>query len=1079
MSSSTPSSPDVLVLGMPSSGKTVFLSVLGRDFTLVADDSDARPLGFRMRAIGRSTLETVSRNYAKLLGGEWPASTVAGSFTPLTWDVFTGARKVFTLSSMDISGESFVSAFSEGGKAASRKSDDDGLLDVAENETTMSDTASALLREQAASAKVICFFVNIAAARRGALGGGAKYGQKDFDAIRNYEDGIANMCVLLDEFPELRSKALVVLTQAHRHQAEIEKAGGPAAYLGRIAPNLRQSVAEFSIPVIAVSAINERDSGLDFDDDDDGDNAVPETLESDGLFGFLLVVAGMIPDARLSHVKDCYLRYLADKSRSLQLSCRSILERLPLIEAYAESGSAFVKACSDYLGDPENVNQPGGARLSQSAIDLYRRCTMSDKDVVLADSAWKRRLAIDRAWDRVFRRIVLEETRRAADETSAAGAAAAPSAQQIVDAVKAELGSEAGDPAGLTFAALYGFEREDLDPTRDASNESAWVLKCLDEYRHRMASDLESYMVLFAQTRQRLAEVDPEQDGEFKLGMDAVVDGVSRCWARSAVFREEWLFDGGVLLQLDSLERELKTIEAGVDDVEARHSRWLDAMEVARQKRTAAEAKARQLAYEAEEAERRRRRRNQMIAVAACLALLASILAVVFFVQRSARVRENASHWVAANAAFERGDLSEAQRQLDAVADDPRFFVRRSDAGEGFARFESKVNLAIQEELRLKQLETNVAIAQTRLDELRKGAVEKEAEEYAKEELADADTKRVAAGELYADGSIDAQALLERLDEIRRLYEYARNVAVSKVAHRERQIAEAQAKYGKALSEAEFVGDGRFAVDAIAEAKGERDNLERARSSIGLELYLKRLGDIEAKLRDAKDLAEREKEAHAKAEAARQAKQAEERRRVAEAKDSCDRVRGNAVVNGAIQFANKDLDAADKSKKDADSRYLDGSLSVDQYVAALKAAEARYEAVSDAAVRNAKPKVRLFAKRADNGAQVAATVTRGLATPTETKVSGGLDVSIADDSIGKAVEFEAQFTAEDGVKYVGKVSVTARKGSQDATIFLVPEFTLPSDINFCGGCRYSLKEHRHVRYCPNCRRDLTKFKVAR
>ena len=1074
MSGAIPSSPDVLVLGMPSSGKTVFLSVLGRDFTLVADDSDARPLGFRMRAIGRSTLETVSRNYAKLLGGEWPASTVAGSITPLTWDVFTGARKVFTLSSMDISGESFVAAFSEEGREAARKKDDDGLLDVADNETTMADVAAGILREQAASAKVICFFINIAAARRGQLRGVARGGQRDFDAIKNYEDGIANICALLDEYPELRSKALVVLTQAHRHQAEIEKAGGPAAYLGRIAPNLRQSVSEFSIPVIAVSAINEPDSGMDFDDDDEDGNTVPDTIESDGLFGFLLVVAGMIPDARLSHVKECYLRYLADKSRSLQLSCRTILERMPLIESYASSGREFVQACSDYLKDPSNVNSPEAELLPMAAIDLYRRCTMSDKDVVVAGTAWKRRLAIDRSWDRVFRRIALAEARAAADESGVREPPRPPSAQEIVEEVRAEIAKESGDAGGLTFAALYGFERDELNGSRDAADEYEWVLKCLDEYRRRIVDDLDGYMQLFVQARQTISEADPERDGDFKYAMDAVADGVSRCRERSARFRREWIGGAGGLAQLDALDAEVQKLAAEVDDLEARHAKWLDKMEVERQKRAVAEAQARQAAYEREAEERRRMRRSRRLMAAFVLLLVAAMLGVLFLRERAARVGQNVAHWEMANRDFEKRNFDGAKRHFDAIVDDPGFLISREGTDRDYEQFEGRLNDAIKEEQQLRIVLSEISNVQDKVESLRKEAVQKEAEQLARNALDAADKSRREADKAYADAVIDAKAYLARLNEVKGLYEKVRDAAKERQSARDQQIAAAQKRYDDARKEAEKASEGRFALIAIADAKGERETLDRTRSVIGSDLYVKRLGEIEAKLKAAVSAAGEEKKAYAAAAA----KRAADQQKITSASGGCSAARVKAVEKGAEQFATKELGDVDALKDACDERFLKGQVTLEQYVSALKDVEKRYSDVTRVAIKNARPIVRLSAKRFDNDSQVAARITNGLLTPCDTLANGWLDVSIDESEVGKKKEFSAEYV-ENGVRYVGSVSVVAKKGPQNVTMLLFPQFTLPSEIKFCGGCGYSLKNDRHVRYCPNCKRDVTAFKSAR
>ena len=80
--------------------------------------------------------------------GEWPHPTEEGREYPLRWDVFTGNRKIFQLTSMDVAGEAFVKAFGDkgnvgvqkkgqGSKKSKRNADRDGLLD--EGDTSQDD----------------------------------------------------------------------------------------------------------------------------------------------------------------------------------------------------------------------------------------------------------------------------------------------------------------------------------------------------------------------------------------------------------------------------------------------------------------------------------------------------------------------------------------------------------------------------------------------------------------------------------------------------------------------------------------------------------------------------------------------------------------------------------------------------------------------------------------------------------------------------------------------------------------------------------------------------------------------------
>ena len=106
--------PDVVVVGMPSCGKTVFFTVLGKKFTNLVDGRRSAPLGFRMSTCDQSTSDVVDAAYDRLRAGSWPETTKEGQIMPLRWDVLTGKRRVFKLYSMDIAGETFKRTFGIG-----------------------------------------------------------------------------------------------------------------------------------------------------------------------------------------------------------------------------------------------------------------------------------------------------------------------------------------------------------------------------------------------------------------------------------------------------------------------------------------------------------------------------------------------------------------------------------------------------------------------------------------------------------------------------------------------------------------------------------------------------------------------------------------------------------------------------------------------------------------------------------------------------------------------------------------------------------------------------------------------------
>ena len=1112
---SASNSPDVLVLGMPSSGKTVFLSVLGRNFTLVADDSDARPLGFRMRAIGRSTLETVSRNYARILGGEWPASTVAGSVTPLTWDVFTGARKVFTLSSMDVSGESFVKAFCESGRDAIRQQEQesDGLLDMTNSESG-TDEAVELLRELAVSAKVICFFVNIAAARRGHLRSERTAGQLDFEAVRNYEEGIANICALLDDLPSLRAKTIVVLTQAHRHQSEIEKAGGPAAFLGRIAPNLRQTVAEFNIPVIAVSAINERDSEDGFDDEED-ENAVPDTIESDGLFGFLLVVAGMIPDARLADIKDRYLRYLSDKSRYLQLPCRTILERLPLVKAYSSSGIAFEKGCLEYLADDSNVNAVEGEPLPRSAIDLYRRCTASDKDVAFAASSWKRRLTIDRAWNHVLRRIVLDEAKALADDEAGSAAVHTPSAHDIAQAVRDEVSAVDGC-GNLTPAALYGFERDELDPARDAADEDAWVMKCLEEFRHRIVGELDGYMKLFVGAKKIVAEIEPGQNRDYNIQRDAAVSAITRCRKISAAFRDDWFVaESGGMPQLDLLDKEVESLAASMAKLDLAHDRWLDEADAERKRKAAAKERAQRI-----EEERIAARRKLMLTSGFCVVALTLVAALL--VGRHGLVSGNERHIDDARDLYIKGNYISAEVELDKVQDYPRYFIWRRSS-QTFVEFLDMVRKASGEE---KQAE--IGKIKKELDSARDKAIKAEADTYAQSYLEIAEKKLAESG-TYSGEAKDFEGHCKKLRAINRMYEDAEKMAAEEKAL---AIREAEWKCKKAHDDAVNGGAMYFASSDVADAEAEQKTAlgSYLKGKMSAKSYIETLGGLAHDYKEIKESAEKRKndavalagkkcdEAYAEAlnggagvfasadldragADRREAdvayrnnaidfnayidklKAVEElcnsvKRRAANAKDvynatiACDAARRKAEDEFADKFAADKFADANSRRELAKQGYENGALSPGEYLNKLREFEVAYREIAKIA-KNNHPKVTIYAKRYDsNDYEMGVPITRGVGGDYKTPC---VDVDLKKLAIGDAITFKAEgpIASEHGAVYTGEVTYKVQAGKHSVVIPLVPKYTL-DNINYCPNCARRLPS-KHIVKCPYCYENFSQY----
>ena len=257
------SRPDVVVVGMPSCGKTVFFTVLGKKFTSRVDGKRVAPLGFRMSTCDNQTSDVVEDAYGRLVAGKWPQATDRGNILPLKWEVLTGRRRVFTLSSMDIAGEDFRRAFifERGDKVSDGGQDDssDFLMGgTAISAQSKGKRAVDILKKAISTAKVVCFMVNVA------LSDGKDVDVRDElweKKRRRFISLVQNIYHTLNQDPGLRSKSVIVLSQVHLHEGEIERAGGPLMYLGEVcggaASELHNLAKDYDIPVIAVSSINE------------------------------------------------------------------------------------------------------------------------------------------------------------------------------------------------------------------------------------------------------------------------------------------------------------------------------------------------------------------------------------------------------------------------------------------------------------------------------------------------------------------------------------------------------------------------------------------------------------------------------------------------------------------------------------------------------------------------------------------------------------------------------------------------------------------------------------------------------
>ena len=388
--------PKVFILGVQRSGKTVFLSVLGMKFMLVEYGGIAAPLGFRLEPQDEDTVNLVRKKYAELQQGHWPGSTSERDMTRLRWTVYTGGRPIFDLATMDCSGEQIRKAFavSAGGWGDSPSVSDsdtvaDALLSSGGAESGVGEFRVEEIREAVKEASLVCLFVNAADYPAGAAGAALR---------KNFEDTVDTFWRLLKQDTDLANKSLLVLTQTHLVRETIENMGGPSLYLcARGAQHLQQEVERCKIPVICVSAVNELNS----------ENAVPETIESDGLFGFLLTVGGIVAgeNDKLYTLKERYQEFLRRRNEfARQLTVRAVLpSRFPALKEFVVAAEAFREGCLEYVRDPANMSQ-------QRIENLYQIATEQDHDVKDADEKWRSRLKVDEVWMRQVLKLIGRQT---------------------------------------------------------------------------------------------------------------------------------------------------------------------------------------------------------------------------------------------------------------------------------------------------------------------------------------------------------------------------------------------------------------------------------------------------------------------------------------------------------------------------------------------------------------------------------------------------------------------------------------------------------------------------------------------
>ena len=603
--------PDVVVVGMPSCGKTVFFTVLGKKFT----SGGFSPLGFRMKSLG-DTIRQINDIYTnRLLTGKWAMPTEENLIIPLRWEVFTGYRRIFELCTMDCAGEAFVDAFEiarrdDGSRSQNKTSAKKVKAPVADRPKTDSDSddefynsavsnhaeneimsnAADFLRRAIETAKVVCFMVNINVPDSPP----SDMSEKDLEKLPSTErerlldekrsyfdfrDATAGIYMALTKRVNLRGRSMIMLTQTHLHEARIERAGGPVMYLGKVggglASELSALAAEEAIPVIAVSAINaEKTNKLP-------EIVSPASIPSSGLFGFLLTVSGMVmPHDSIAAVKDAYFSYLHERTEYRKCPSLEIKFRLLQAERLRKTAEACLQKCEDYLATAENLaDNKKRKTLSVSDRNKCRQSTsmelLSVENDSKEDSVY---LVRDRQWDWTLRKAaVLWCSQKKA-----------PEPKEIYDNVCDGMVHQGVCRNDALPETVCGFDASDMFVGSAANNLDKWIRLNLDSYRKDLDAAIKELQTFKETALSKISQLNEE------IG---VCDGFDECYkeARKActafyekisAFRKYWLENGELSLsEVERMEREVNEKIKCIDQCKKRHDEAVEKAEEERRKK--------------------------------------------------------------------------------------------------------------------------------------------------------------------------------------------------------------------------------------------------------------------------------------------------------------------------------------------------------------------------------------------------------------------------------------------------------------------------------------------------------------
>jgi len=656
--------PDVVVLGMKSCGKTVFLSVLGMKLRLSFHGRLSTPFGFNVTSCDEVTEQAIIAAKRCLLNNKWPDATPHKQMTPLKFNVSTGNRDVFQLTSMDISGESFLRAFGGGHssspqlRAGGRKSqaggEDDALLgnlDESNQQKTPDAEPSSedeALRDAVRNAKVVCFFINTALPE----GRFADLDERDREKVQSFQTvvDIIQKAFKSSEFGDLPRKSLVVLTQTHLHANEIDSVGA-ISYLGEricngYAADLCGELHRYNVPVVAVSSVNETSY-------EGRNDSVPDRFESDGLLGFLLTVSGMVvPDDPLATVNDLYQEWYRARGRYLQSIRSHVLGRLESACRYRDACSAFVSGASDYVSLAKNLAASRGRADAPVEVDADEclASTLAAEELRKATDEGRKCVEENLIWDDALRKAAIRRYKR--DEVSP---------KEIEKEVVAGFKNRNPDKDELPHMMIYGFEES-------GEWNHAWISGNVKDYLNKLKRDVGGLLSVGNSVCRAVDEMEPETEkttgSDFTASRRLAEMKLSSLENELAAFCREWRIDGNSgINEIDELIRAPEEQKKRIDEMVVRHDKALK------------EAELRQ-ARLAEQERRRRIRRRIVLSVLAAAGLGAAGLGAAWGICDGDNKR-NAGEIRRAVAAH--GDLDRAEDVYRSMRSIPWLRIDRDD----------------------------------------------------------------------------------------------------------------------------------------------------------------------------------------------------------------------------------------------------------------------------------------------------------------------------------------------------------------------------------------------------------------